>query len=204
MQIQAIVDLIGESSTLAKLASLLRQIPQYQVDCIFGLEDIELRLIMPLARYCVTARKTYADRLLDSYEKAGIIPYEPILVTSDQGVRIIIPPVVERHGEGFFLMDGTHRLLALHSRDRTKVRCISVVSPKLPDLPCEPTKWDAVLVRDDPQPLSQILVGLDMTKFRQLTFWFNSDIFSFKDLPQALQWLKGDQVNFDHTKYKLG
>jgi len=114
-----------------------------------------------------------------------------------QDVRLIFPPVVERHGVEDFVMDGVHRFLAAIQSGRDGVLCVRVSGSHLLPLPSAPGTWASLRVGSRQHDISEVLPGLSLDLFRPLTPLFNGSSFRFEDRMTAIKFVEGSSAIAD-------
>lgn len=101
-----------------------------------------------------------------AYLDQGVDPFEPQFCLSHQVFSLLLPPIVERHGDRLVVVDGTHRLFALSGmHQRSVARCI-VLNNRGP-LPGEPIPWHQVKAWPRKLPRSDVFVGYKPVHYRQ-------------------------------------
>lgn len=192
LTIQAVRSVMSDVPLNAAITKVMGRIQQYAEGCQFSLQLLELDRIVPLARFAVRSRLARAGRILEGMLQAGLQPYEPLLLHEESCCRLCFPPVVEHHADNnYYLIDGTHRLLAAKSHSIDRIEIVVVQGIDLPPLPCERSAWENICVREEQQPLNTVLRGLDRDLFRPVTTMLNSVEFVFRSTAQAAGYLLG-------------
>ena len=104
--------------------------PLYQ-EMQIGSEVVRLSGTYPVLLAARQERYARANAFVNLLESAAIECFVPTLLrfARERRYRLVLPPVLEAHGSRLVVMDGSHRLKALHERGMTEVRCV-VVRPR--------------------------------------------------------------------------
>lgn len=174
---------------------ILRRLAVYTNVGSITQETLPVSRLIPLSRCVVWRRLFRARELLEATTRAGAAPYVPLLAEVGDKCRLVIPPVVERWNDDFYVIDGTHRLVAAMRHGLHEVSVIVVAGDELPPLPCTPGIWDDIATTTTQMPLEVVLPGVDRRHFRPVTiFCNNSPHCEFHSRTHALTILnQGDQ-----------
>jgi len=152
--------------------SLVRLIPQYRNIDSIELTRVQLVRIKSLARFVRSTRLQFAEAVINQMQAEAVELFRPIAIIHDGKKRVVMPPVVEAHGDSYILMDGTHRIWLARKALMESVYVIRVNDVKLA-LPSEPFPWQGVTEREDYYTTEENLVNLDRSLFRPVTTTFN-------------------------------
>ncbi|HBB18399.1 MAG TPA: hypothetical protein DCZ97_15890 [Syntrophus sp. (in: bacteria)] len=188
MILRSVEEVVGSGVCRAFINATLVSVEQYCGAIQAEIVTLAPEQVHPLSRYAVKSRVERAHKMLDSAFAMGIVPFELMTCEADGDlVRLVFPPVAERHMNGVFLVDGVHRFLAAIAAGLETVKCVCVGGKGIPALPCAPITWGEVVVDEQQREVNEILPGLDMMLFRHLTSLFNSERFKFADLSSLLR-----------------
>jgi hypothetical protein len=153
---------------------------------------LELTNIIPLSRLAVHSRVDRAQNLLVDALRSKLKIFETMVLAEGEGLRIVFPPVVEVWRNGFYLVDGVHRMLAAIKMEySTEISVVGVKSDNLPPLPCEPSRWGDIRVIDKQKQLEDIFPSLDRSLFRPVSKYFNGEHFIFSSLQELVNRVNG-------------
>jgi len=152
----------------------VRLVPQYARLPGIELTTIPTHRIESLASYVRVSRLFFARALLEQMRARQLPLYAPVIIEYDARKRIVIPPVVEKHGDRFILFDGTHRIWAAREVGIQELSVVCVGEVGLP-LPSIPVPWERVRVREDYYSTEENLVNFNRALFRPVTTTFNGD-----------------------------
>lgn len=171
--------------------TVLSSIEHYHGQVRVELVTVTRREVFPLSRFAVESRLQRATTMLASMQQCNATPFELVTVEDGQGtVRVVFPPVVERHHDHFVLVDGVHRFLAASQAGVEHIHCAVIEGAGIPPVPCPPGSWDELIVDDQQRAAEEVLPGLDRLLFRPLTSLFNSSAFVFSSLREALEFVE--------------
>jgi hypothetical protein len=97
----------------------------------------------------------------------------------ERGYRVVLPPVVEQFDMGYAVVDGVHRLYALHLQAETDVSVLVVEAERLPALPSRPREWDEVHVRRRYTSRKNKFKDLRLERFRPTASYLRSNCLWF-------------------------
>lgn len=123
---------IAEQEVLIRL----RKVRQYEPSSVnMRFEDVQVADLLSLTRYVREFKSRQIIPFVELLKDYGLSLFSPSAVVLSGGKHSVIgPPVVERSGNNFILIEGTTR--AVHCRDRCieKIRCVVVdgVQDELP------------------------------------------------------------------------
>jgi len=140
--------------------------------------------ITPLAQHANIDRINRARSIVRNIYNQNLTIYETVIMPSGGTYRVIFPPVVEKWGSEYFLVDGLHRLLAaFETVDEVSVLCVHLSSP--PPLPCEPVSWEEVVVDSQQRPTSEVFQSYRPDYFRPVSRYFNGEHLNCADIQSA-------------------
>lgn len=145
----ALWELSTEADLLEKIAnseveSHLRAIKQYSNASVHhGVVDINE--IRPLHRYLDLHRLNSVASLTARMERHRISIHSPVRIRSSVSSRIVTPPLVEKHGSEFYLIDGLHRCYYLRQRKVREVAVFVIEGAEQPT-PGLPWTWNDLVV----------------------------------------------------------
>ena len=116
------------------------------------IDRVPMQDATPVAVSVDADRLWRTSELLWEYRLAGVEPYEPVIVQhSATSCRLLLPPIIESHGDGqtgakaMYVLDGMHRLHNLHQRAVDHAMALIIRSPHLPPPPARtPDSWSDV------------------------------------------------------------
>jgi len=183
-----VVDSGLDSEQLSQLMrSVLTGLWHEYADAAVSLVQVSAMEITPVSRYVTAQRLERAARVIAAYDRAGLTAFAPAYVHSSEGVWMMFPPAVEASGQGRFLLDGTHRVMAISQLDRLPL-VMQMSRAFFGPLPCSPTTWGGYTLVDHQPTLAENLADLDLRYFRPLTTYFNS--LRFDDLAAARRYVR--------------
>lgn len=123
---------------------VIRRVPQYRNCRDITQEAMPASALRPL---CLKARRYRLDRvaeLLAAYELASIPLYLGVTLQTASGLRrLLAPPIVERHGSDYILVDGLHRVSLANDKGFSVV-IVALAQGDLDPLPGSPLSWDEI------------------------------------------------------------
>ena len=158
--------------TIENYVELLKNVPHYSN---LVQEDIKIETVYTYDLWAscqiVKDYKLEATKaLLDAYLTQNIACFSPCFVLSSSNTRtILLPPILERHGNKLVIIDGMHRLYyATFIAKIAQVSCI-VISRSV-SLPGQPLPFDQVVIRSQkPSDRRQIFIDFQPVFFRQIS-----------------------------------
>lgn len=194
MSIERLAQHLNRNIVSNILPSIARQLCSYYASCSIGLCRIPIDQIVPLSRIASSRRLTRWVAILSDMMQQDIDAYEPVITSDDSPpVRLVLPPIVERHSDTLYLFDGTHRLLAARSARLESVSVLLIQGSPLPPLPCAPSTWASIAIQNASATLDDVLHDLVRARFRALSILANSELFTFPNratlLDQSLAYL---------------
>lgn len=128
------------------LHQILSQIPHYR-DLTLGdisIEKLSCTSLQSCCKTVKTAKLPSAASLIDGYQKFGLDPFEPCVIESSRGQRLMLPPIVERQSDGrHVVVDGMHRIYQLVTHtDSQQVTCLVITNAG--PLPSDPVPFKDV------------------------------------------------------------
>lgn len=122
----------------------IRQVSHYCQAASIRQEELPIDLIRPICRLARTYRLERARHLLRAYDRSDVVPYAGVFAsTSGTTKRLIVPPIVEIHGEEHVLIDGLHRTLLASDAGRREMVVVCITG-NLPPLPGDPLNWESI------------------------------------------------------------
>lgn len=125
--------LVGKEDIQRLLCALLRPLWGEYDGANIRLTDARVDDIRPIVRVVERCRLSRIEALLEAYKRARLPLFAPALVESDEGVRLLVPPVVEYSSRGMELIDGAHRLYRLRELRRIGKARIKALMVERPD-----------------------------------------------------------------------
>jgi hypothetical protein len=119
----------------------------------------ELRTPIPKVE---AARLTSAQHLLDSFKAEGVSPYLTAMVDD----RVVLGPLVERHGAQKVLIDGLHRTLAVHRSGQNALSVLVIEAAVMPPPVARVRLIHEVGVVDRPLREAPFFAGRGLNDFR--------------------------------------
>ncbi len=149
-----LVKLLEQSARSASVASkyefgdlrktLVSCVSQY-ANANVHLSRIDVSRLHPICSYLDADRLERVLQLARMFDDEGFECFEPVSILSASRRKIISPPIVEKIGDRYFIIDGTHRIFAAKSFGLEEVWVIVVDNPA-EDLPSTPRTWTDVTV----------------------------------------------------------
>ncbi|EKD64440.1 MAG: hypothetical protein ACD_50C00389G0008 [uncultured bacterium] len=159
-----------------------KKIPSYASLKHIFLNQVDLSTIIPLAKFISKDRLEFTKGLFFEMKNKGIELYKPIfLKTLEKDYRLIVPPVLERHNNKWYIFDGLHRLWLAREKGEKYVWTICVEHPPLP-LPSTPRDWGQITYSDSSPSVSENLLEMKEELVRPLSKMFKSDITIYKNI----------------------
>jgi hypothetical protein len=158
---------------------------------------VQLTDIQPLSGVLDPQRYESVRRHHELLRRDGLPAYIPTAVrfSSERTYRVSLPPVVEKHGGTFLVVDGTHRLRLLVEEGIPEAVCIVVSGPHLPEPPSIPREWADVHVLPKYKSRSKKFRNLRRSWFRPTGAFLRGDRFDYdtvrairRDCFDALAW----------------
>nr|WP_296072744.1 hypothetical protein [uncultured Actinoplanes sp.] len=128
--------------------------------------EVALAAMRPIARSVRDDRLELAARLLREFHTAGIAPYLSVLRENADGLRFVLPPIVEWHTCSYHVVDGMHRLFAARGQGLESVFALVVESSALPPPTLAPCEWAEVKVVDYAETRDEKFPGFVADLFR--------------------------------------
>lgn len=159
--------------SLTDYCRILRGVPQYATitEEHITLERIHTHELWAGCQVVKSYKFEPTAAIIDAYQTQKLDFFEPCVAISSGNPKhsILLPPIVERHGEKMVIIDGMHRLYwSRYHAKLSQVTCL-VVSPTLA-LPGEPIPLDKVVVRSDKaNDRRQIFIDFQPHLFRQIS-----------------------------------
>lgn len=128
-----------------ELLNLLRLVKQYShiTEADIDTETVHIGEIFASTTYVKTPSLHAISPICYSYKDQNISEYKPVYCISNYNNSLILPPILEVHGDKLVVVDGTHRLFHLYAeQQRTGAFCVIVNNA--PDLPCKPVPFKNV------------------------------------------------------------
>jgi hypothetical protein len=153
-----------------ELVELLRLVPHYSA---IDQKDVELRSVgVSSMRACCDTVKEYKlhgiRSLLAAMHSQRISGFEVFSCRSYLYNGLLLPPIVERHGASYVLIDGTHRAYCWNVYFKeASVRCLVVNCSQT--LPAKPVPLAAVKVRQEKLPREVTFNRYRSEHFRDLS-----------------------------------
>lgn len=127
----------------------IRRVPQYAGRRVsISPDQVYPDDVSPLCLYVRSERIDDVYLLAKSMLYHRLSPFEPVVVRSDSGSHLLVPPIIERReGSRYVLINGLHRLFAARQMFPRRPLDVVVVEGVADPLPADPIPWDRVEVR---------------------------------------------------------
>jgi hypothetical protein len=98
--------------TPAQIRNLLLDVPHYSglADSDVCFRNVDISSVSTPCNYVKESKIGHTLDLLNAYEQQGIPSFQTCLALSHDRRSLILPPILERHGDKLILIDGMHRL----------------------------------------------------------------------------------------------
>jgi hypothetical protein len=112
-------ELVADEAFAAYLAASIRDIHSFYSRAHVSMTTVPLENVYPISRIAEKKRVRRANRLVRLMRRRGYALFVPCLLRyrGEANYHLVLPPVVERAGQGVVVVDGVHRLTVIaHSR----------------------------------------------------------------------------------------
>lgn len=175
-------DGISEIVARRGVIALVRQMCSFYSTAGMRFTELDPLSTRPLAKSITVDRVEFAQSLIAMLDQQGIKPYEPFSIhNTEEGVRLCIPPIVERWPDGCLIVDGMHRLFVACQQKRKAVTVLEIDCTGLPDRACVAGTWSDVLITSDRRPLETILPRAERALLRPISFLARSALLLYRD-----------------------
>lgn len=149
---------------------LLRSVKQYSSNKIdIYMKEVEINNILFLSKYVRGFKYRQISHLFDIFKESNIPFFEPAkLKLLNKKTTIITPPVLEKIGDSFFVIEGNTRLTYAFRNGIKSLKCIIVegVDEALPST--GRYKVNEILLTDEPKIGDERYEGFDYKKYRKI------------------------------------
>lgn len=128
-----------------KIFKKLSEVKFYQ-NCTFSYDEIQISKISPTTNEVVKHRFEQINDLIEIYMKNSWVLFKPVaLRLRNKKESIIVPPIIEKHNNKYYLIEGHTRLYTLQKRNINKAYCI-IVNGVQTELSTKPCRWKDVKI----------------------------------------------------------
>lgn len=112
----------------SELFEKLKKVKQYESSSIeFSFEEIDISTLVFITKFVRGFKFRQIQNIFDIYERNKIALFSPIRVNLLNGKSTFMtPPIIERHGEKNYLIEGNTRLTYLFKSGVTKIKAVVV------------------------------------------------------------------------------
>lgn len=148
--------------------SRIRRVPQYAACRSLRECEFPPARLMPLCKTVRTYRLRRVEELVAGYRHGSIALFRSVLLESDRGGPVLIPPpIIERHASSFVVVDGLHRVyLARALGERAIV--VALAQGGLEPLPGAILAWEQIEVRNRHTRRSAKFLNFEERHFRDI------------------------------------
>lgn len=106
----------------------IRQVSQYNnPSIVIGMQNLNVSDLIFLNKYIRAYKFRQIEIMFDSFKKSGIEPFKPAKLNLKDGkYTLITPPVVEKIGDKYFVLEGNTRLVYAYKNGCKQINCLVV------------------------------------------------------------------------------
>ncbi len=160
-----------EPGSLDSLVAHLKTVQQYSKPGVqISLEQIPLNKLVALASYVHEYKYRQFEHWIPEFNKQGIDLFQAAQIRysdSDAATSIITPPVVEKSGDQYILIEGSTRAVYLRDQGHKEMTCVVVKNTK-DALPGKPTSFAHVRIIGRRIDTSERYDGFNYSNFRNI------------------------------------
>lgn len=114
------------SGGIDPLIAKLRTVAQYSnISVKIDIAEIELSKIVSLASFIREFKYNQVEHIVNIFNSIGSTPFSPAMIQLDGGYSsIITPPVVEKSGENYIVVEGTARAVYARDTGAKTLKCV--------------------------------------------------------------------------------